>query len=171
MPHVALCTLPFTTWRGLGQCWAHLAWAGGLRYTERVMAKPLLWQLAGMALVVAACSKHIDDRGSSDVDFKSAKRVVSSIFYAAQSGESQHLASLCDPEGQANEHVLRVCAQDKEGDDWQAFVKQFAKGKLIGEARITEDRALVNFVFGEKGETSETMELVRRDDRWYLLAF
>lgn len=105
------------------------------------------------------------------MDFSSAKRVVSSIFYAAQSGESQHLASLCDPKGQANRHALRICSQTKEGDDWQEFVRQFTKGRLIGEARTTKDQALVNFVFGESGTDQETMELVRRDDRWYLLAF
>jgi hypothetical protein len=135
------------------------------------MVKPSVWQLVCIALALSACDKHVDDRGSSHVDFTNAKRVVSSIFYAAQTGESKHLASLCDPEGQGNEQVLRICAETRDGDDWPAFEKQFAKGKLIGEARVSGDRALVNFVFGPEGTEPETMELILRNGHWYLLAF
>jgi hypothetical protein len=135
------------------------------------MGKEQVYQLVCVALALGACDKKVDDRGSSEVDFTNAKRVVSSVFHAAQSGESDHLATLCDPKGQANEHVMRICAQEKGGEDWQAFVKQFARGKLIGEARISGDRALVNFVFGEQGTDPETMELVLREGNWYLLAF
>ena len=129
--------------------------------------------LLPLALVaaLAGCDKKVDDRGSAEVDFSNAKRVVSSVFHAAKTGESAHLKTLCDPEGEANRHALRVCAQVPGGEDWSKFVEQFAQGKLIGEARITEDRALVNFVFGKSGTERETMELVRRNERWYLLAF
>ncbi len=119
----------------------------------------------------SSCSKTIDDRGASDVDFTSAKRVVSAVFFAAQNDESHHLASLCDPKGASNRHVQRICKQSVEGDDWPAFKRQFQNGKLIGEARVSGDRAMVNFVFGPEGTTPETMELVRRNARWYLLAF
>jgi hypothetical protein len=124
-----------------------------------------------LASALGGCDKKVDDRGSSEVDFSNAKRVVSSVFYAAKSGESQHLATLCDPEGGSNRHALRVCAQVAGGEDWVEFAEQFSQAKLIGEARITEDRALVNFVFGKNGTKRETMELVRRESRWYLLAF
>tara|TARA_R110002096_G_scaffold292224_1_gene486545 strand:+ start:103129 stop:103536 length:408 start_codon:yes stop_codon:yes gene_type:complete len=123
------------------------------------------------ACLVVGCSKKIDDHGASDVDFSNPKRVVSSIFFAAQEGQSAHLASLCDPKGEANVHARRICAQVVDGSDWPEFVEQFAKGKLIGEARVSGDWAQVNFVFGPSGTTSETMELTRRDGKWYLLAF
>ncbi len=126
-----------------------------------------------LALVLAAkgCDKKVDDRGSATVDFSDSKRVLSSVFYAAQSGQSNHLASLCDPEGGSNSHVLRICSQVAGSDDWPRFVEQFSKGKLIGEARIAGDRSMVNFVFGKSGAERETMELVRRHGRWYLLTF
>lgn len=122
-------------------------------------------------VLVGSCVKKVDDRGAAEVDFKSPKRVVSSIFYAAQSGQSDHLSALCDPEDGGNKHVQRICSQRVGGDDWDAFVEQFAKGKLIGEARISGDGAQVNFVFGPDGNSPETMELVRRGDKWYLSAF
>lgn len=129
--------------------------------------------MCALALVFAlgACDKKVDDRGSSTVDFSDAKRVLSSVFYAAKSGQSEHLASLCDPMGESNAHAKRICSQVAGSDDWSLFVEQFSKGKLIGEARINEDRALVNFVFGKTGTQRETMDLVRREGRWYLRAF
>ena len=127
--------------------------------------------LALFLLAVVACAKEVDDRGSADVAFSDPKRVVSAIFFAAQSDRSDHLASLCDPQGSANRHAQRICDQRVGGTDWPAFVRQFEKGRLIGEARISGDRALVNFVFGESGTDPETMELVRRQGRWHLLQF
>lgn len=123
------------------------------------------------AMILASCSKTIDDGGSANVDFSSPKRVVDSVFYAARSGQSAHLASLCDPEGTANKHALRICRESNTSSDWPSFVKHFASGKITGEPRITGDTAMVNFIFGEGGMDSETMELVRRDGKWFLLAF
>ncbi len=123
------------------------------------------------ALTASGCSKHVDDMESGVVDFSNPKRVLSSVFFAAKEGKSDHLSSLCDPAGNANTHAKRICAQELGAPDWSAFVSQFEKARLIGEARIAGNTALVNFVFGKSGTSPETMELVRRDGRWYLLAF
>ncbi len=138
--------------------------------TQRMTLHPLLLASLGVSLALS-CSKKIDDRGAAEVDFGNPKRVVSSIFFAAKERKSDHLASLCDPEGEANEFARRVCAQTVDGSDWPEFVSQFGKGKLIGEARVSGDWAQVNFVFGPSGTSPETMELIRRGDKWYLLAF
>ncbi len=135
------------------------------------MVISLHWPSLLAIVALGACDKHVDDRGSSEVDFSDPKRVLSSVFYAAQSGESQHLSKLCDPQGESNRHARRVCSQLATSENWQDFVGQFSQGKLIGEARISGDRAQVNFVFGKSGTRRETMELVRRGERWYLLAF
>lgn len=124
-----------------------------------------------LALGFACSKKTIEDGGSSDVDFANPKRVVASVFYAARTGESEHLSQLCDPEGSGNAHVQRICQQTRNGSDWPAFVRQFEKARLIGEPRITGDHAQLNFVFGPSGTTPETMELRRRDGKWYLVAF
>ena len=140
-------------------------------YTDALMFSSSPWRLCVLALALVACDKKVDDRGSAQVDYSEPKRVLSSVFFAAQSGESRHLAELCDPHGKANSHALRICSQVSGSAEWPAFAKQFEKGRLIGEARITDDSALVNFVFGPSGTDRETMELVRRGRRWYLLAF
>ena len=135
------------------------------------MFAPMVWRLGVLGLALCSCDKKVDDRGSAQVDYQEPKRVLSSVFFAAQTGESQHLRGLCDPEGKANEHALRICSQTRGSKDWPAFKMQFEKGRLIGEARVSGDSALVNFVFGKNGTDRETMELVRRGERWYLLAF
>ncbi len=124
-----------------------------------------------VALLALGCSKTIDDRGAEIVDFRNPKRVLASVFFAAKYAKADHLGTLCDPNGDANKHALRICGQTANGNDWPAFVKQFSQGRLIGEARVSGDRALINFVFGPKGIDPETMELVRRDGNWFLLAF
>ena len=123
------------------------------------------------AIVAFGCSKTIDDRGAEIVDFTNPKRVLASVFFAAKHDKADHLATLCDPEGSANKHALRICRQTWQGEDWRSFQRQFAQGRLIGEARISGDRALINFVFGPQGTDPETMELVRRDGNWFLKAF
>ncbi len=127
--------------------------------------------LAAALLVLVGCSKTIDDGGSDHVDFSNPKRVVSSIFFAARTGRASHLASLCDPEGSANQYAKRICHLQVGDADWASFVENFAEGTLTGEPRITGDRAMINFAFGKSGNESETMELVRRDGRWFLVAF
>lgn len=131
----------------------------------------ILVRAALLSWLLSCCSKTIDDGGSSLVDFTKPKKVVDSIFYAARSGNSDHLASLCDPQGSANQHATRICQAHKDSPDWPSFVANFKSGKITSEPRITGDTAMVNFVFGDKGADSETMELVRRDGNWYLVAF
>ena len=131
----------------------------------------ILLRAALLTCFLGSCAKTIDDGGSSSVDFSNPKRVLDSVFHAARSGNSDHLASLCDPLGSANQHAQRICNAHQDSPDWSSVVAHFASGKITSEPRITGDTAMVNFVFGEKGADSETMELVRRDGRWHLLAF
>jgi hypothetical protein len=122
-------------------------------------------------VVAAACAKEVQDPRSGRVDFADPKSVVGSIFYAAESGETGHLATLCDPRGANDEDTRRICAMTTASPDWDDFRAQFARGKLNGEPRVSGDRAALHFLFGPDGMQSETMELVRRDGRWYLSAF
>ena len=126
---------------------------------------------AGALGCVAGCAKEIQDPRSDQVDARDPKSVTASIFHAAETGRTGHLAGLCDPRGENDEDTARICAMTPEAPDWESFRRAFAAGRLNGEPRISGDRAALHFVFGEDGRDSETMELVQRDGRWYLLAF
>ena len=126
--------------------------------------------VASLALA-AACAKEIQDPRSGQVDFADPKSVTASIFYAAESGETAHLGSLCDPRGENDADTARICAMAPAAPDWADFQAEFAKAHLNGEPRVSGDRAALHFVFGPDANRSETMELVRRDGRWYLFSF
>jgi hypothetical protein len=143
------------------------------RYTAAMtLVRALAAALASaLAAGAAGCADEVQDPRSADVDFHDPKSVVGSIFYAAETGRSEHLRRLCDPKGGGNRQTRRICAMRPGAHDWDSFRRNFARARLNGEPRISGDRARLDFVFGAAGNESETMELVRRDGRWYLSAF
>ena len=121
---------------------------------------------------LGACEpKEIADPRSAEVDFSDPKSVTASIFHAAATGETAHLAGLCDPAGENNADTARICAMTPRSPDWDSFRETFARARLNGEPRISGHRASLHFLYGPEGRDRETMELVQRDGRWYLLAF
>jgi hypothetical protein len=124
-----------------------------------------------LALVVAACADEVQDPRSADVDFRDPKSVTASIFYAAETGKTAHLAGLCDPTGAGDGDTRRICAMHAGAPDWDSFRATFARARLNGEPRVSGDHARLEFLFGPDGRDRETMELVRRGGRWYLSSF
>ena len=54
----------------------------------------------------------------------------------------------------------------------QANLKlEFENGRVIGKAKITEDKAEVEFVFGSSSNRLEKMGMVKRNGLWYLAGF
>jgi len=127
--------------------------------------------MVAAVVVASACAKEVQDPRSSRVNFADPKSVTASVFYAADSGQTEHLKTLCDPRGENDDDTRRICAMTPASPDWDDFRAQFARGKLNGEPRVSGDRAALHFLFGPDGKESETMELVRRDGRWYLSSF
>jgi len=123
------------------------------------------------AALLAACAEEVMDPRSAQVDFRDPKSVTGSIFYAAESGHTAHLAGLCDPAGASDDDTRRICAMHPGAPDWASFRRNFARGRLNGEPRVHGDHAALEFLFGPDGRDGETMELVRRDGRWYLSTF
>lgn len=127
--------------------------------------------VAALVCCLTACADKAAPEPSSEVDFSRPKSVVEAIFYAARSGDASHLPTLCDPRGEANASAKRVCQVAPGQPQWESFVRHFARGRVIGEPRVSGDSALLNFSYGPDGTVPETMELVRRDGRWHLLQF
>lgn len=121
--------------------------------------------------LAAACAKEIQDPAAEQVDFADPKSVTAQIFRAAATGRAENLASLCDPRGENDDDTARICALTPGAPEWADFRAEFARAHLNGEPRVSGDRAALHFLFGPDATRSETMELVRRDGRWYLSAF
>jgi hypothetical protein len=126
---------------------------------------------AVLAAALMACAEDVVDPRSAEVDFRDPKSVIGSVFYAAETGRTAHLAGLCDPAGEGDGDTRRICAMHPGAPDWESFRRNFARGRLNGEPRVHGDRAMLAFLFGPDGRDGETMELVRRDGRWYLSSF
>ena len=100
--------------------------------------------------------------------------VVNAIFYAARTQDFQILGELCDPEGKGDGDTRSICdlAFSKENEE---FVEVFKNGKVSGsttnESNEYGDFAAVPILFGPKGDKKETMNLVKRDGKWYLSSF
>lgn len=107
----------------------------------------------------------------SSVDQSDPAKVVQVVFDAAQTQSFAALAGLCDPQGENDEDTAMICAITPGHADKDSFVTYFAKGKVNGEVTVSGDRAQVPFLFGPDGDQQETMSLIRRDGKWYLLEF
>jgi hypothetical protein len=117
----------------------------------------------------AACAKDIADPVSAEVDWSRPKSVLGHVFWAARTGETDKLASLCDRG--ANHAARRICAVTPASTDYPSFRKNFGRARLNGEPRIAGDTALIKFLYGPDVTARETMTLVRRDGRWLLQSF
>ena len=123
------------------------------------------------ALLALGCAEDVADPIRGDIDRADPKSVLGHVFWAARTGETAQLASLCDPAGEGNDAVARVCAVAPGSSDYAAFREMFSRGRLNGEPRISGETAVIKFLYGPKGTDREAMTLVRRGERWYLQSF
>lgn len=124
-----------------------------------------------VAALCGGCKKQVVDPVREEVDFGDPKSVTAALFWAAAHDDDTHLASLCDPAGENDAETARVCGLRRGAPDWAAFRAAFAEATLNGEPRISGDRASIYLVYGAGRAETETMELVRREGRWYLFEF
>ncbi|HMR57895.1 MAG TPA: hypothetical protein PLM56_06105 [Cyclobacteriaceae bacterium] len=95
--------------------------------------------------------------------------VAEAIFEAARSGDCKNLAALIDTDADSDAKMIAQAVSDK--NTRKSFVKYFAKGKVNGKPVVSDDKALVNILFGPDGTDEETFEMVRKDGKWYLYSF
>jgi hypothetical protein len=96
--------------------------------------------------------------------------VVTAIFTAASTGKVDGLAALIDPtdaDGDAKRIGEAATDEKVKGE----FTKYFAKAKIAGVPKIDGDKAEVPILFGLEGTKAETMNMIKRDGKWYLQSF
>ncbi len=104
------------------------------------------------------------------IDQSRPEAVLQAVFDAAKSGNAVPLKTL---EGQGSDgDVKQVCRVSDAGEEGIAMLKSyFEKGKIVGEAKIQGDNASIDFLFGPDGTKSETMNLIKVGDKWFLYSF
>jgi len=112
-----------------------------------------------------------EPQASGEIDWTDPASVVQAIFTAAQTEDFSRLPELCDPLGEHDGDTDAICNITADHPDKDTFVAAFAKARLNGEPTISGNRAEVPFLFGPNGDQEETMTLILRDGKWYLLGF
>jgi hypothetical protein len=64
-----------------------------------------------------------------------------------------------------------ICNMNADHPDVASFVTFFANAQIVGEPVIDGDQARVPVSVGSNGDQDETMNLIQRDGKWYLLGF
>ena len=130
------------------------------------------WGPFSQAFVQMMQSLSFSEPASSGVDFSDPIAVVQAVFDAAATGDFSALAGLCDPLGENDEDSAMICAITDNHASRDSFVEYFGKGKIVGEAILHgDDQAEVQFLYGPGGDEPETVHLIKRDGKWYLLGF
>jgi hypothetical protein len=94
------------------------------------------------------------------------------IFESAKKGDFSNFRHLCDPYGENDRDVSRICNIEMLPEKMkQVFKISFENGRIIGEAKIEGDRAKIEFTYGISTNMLEEMGLVRRNGLWYLSGF
>ncbi len=133
-----------------------------------------LFVAVGIVLMLAGCESDPAAKQLSAeymVDFNDPRSVVGAIFAVANGANPKLLEGLCDPSAECDLDVRWICDYavgfDKNGE----FPMFFAAGKLVGPLAIVENRAFVPILFGPNGDLHDTLELVRKNEKWYLERF
>ena len=112
--------------------------------------------------------------GKKTLDQSQPENVVAWLFEVVKADDPKLLAGLCDPQGEGDGDTRRICelsTQSPVSDGFMDFKEIFKEGGVDGKAEVMGDEARVSFHFGEGGKENETMELIRRGDKWYLSGF
>jgi hypothetical protein len=157
-------------------------------FNERIFMKNFIALMFVAALVLLSCGEKKDGNEPAEkavsespkteaetpaeaagVDQSKPENVVQAIFDAAKNQSYGNLKNLCDPKGESDTDSKMICelADDKK----EEFISYFSKGKITGPAVINGENAEVPILFGPDGAKQETMKLINRDGKWYLLSF
>ncbi|MCC6525931.1 MAG: hypothetical protein IT373_25010 [Polyangiaceae bacterium] len=104
------------------------------------------------------------------VDQSKPENVLTALFDAAKNDDDSKLSSLC-AEGKGDGDVKKICAVKKGDKKWAEFVEAFKTGAIKGTPKVEGDKASIDFTFGPDGKKSETMNLWKSGDKWYLSGF
>jgi hypothetical protein len=117
------------------------------------------------------------------IDQSTPQSALEAVFKAAKTGNTDGLASLCDPDGENDGDTECICAFDgaysrnrcREQFPQKEFKAAFQDAKISGEAMLTHQEGVelaeVPFLFGPGATRKEVMRLVKRGEKWYLLSF
>ena len=128
------------------------------------MKKTFLY-LSAALLFFASC------KGKSSANQSTPQGVAEMMFNSAKTGEFATLKSLCNEAIDTDGDSKKVCEVATDTEFQKSYVEYFSKGKVNGEPTIDGDKAAVKIFFGPDGTKEETLNMVKKDDKWFLVSF
>ncbi len=116
------------------------------------------------SLLLASCGGGSKSGGDPQA---TPEAVVNTIFDAAKNKDYSKLSTLCADDADGDSKSICNLPEERK----ESFVEYFSKGKVNGSAQIEGDNAKVNILFGPDGTKEETMNLTKKDGKWYLVSF
>lgn len=101
----------------------------------------------------------------------SPERVMNYIFEAAKKEDFSNFKYLCDPYSENDSNVNYVCYAGlmlEQGKN--ELIANFSSGRIIGEPKIQDDRAEIEFAYGPNSDRLEKANLIKRNEKWYLIS-
>ncbi len=116
--------------------------------------------------------KAVETTSASNNQATSPKWVAEQVFNAARTGEVAILGTLCDPVGELDFNMQRLCrVPEFDKVKKEDFMNYFKTGSVLGDPLIVGNLASVKVKFGQDGTREETFEMIKRDGKWYLSRF
>lgn len=112
-----------------------------------------------------------DEAEAATVDHSDPVAVVQAMLAVAETEQWDLLGGLCDPTGDNDGDTRRICELATTPDDRGEFAEVFGGGAVGEGAEVDAEAGRASVPFTFDGGRGETMELVMRDDRWYLYSF
>jgi hypothetical protein len=103
---------------------------------------------------------------------KEPDSIMKYIFESAKKGDFSDFRNLCDPYGENDGDVRSICNAEILSKRLRNELQDtFKNGRIIGKAIIEDDRAEIEFAYGLSSNKLEKMEMIKRNNLWYLYAF
>ncbi|MDT0647763.1 hypothetical protein RM545_13770 [Zunongwangia sp. F260] len=102
----------------------------------------------------------------------SPESVMNHIFEAAKKEDISNFKYLCDPYSENDSDVNYICYAEillEQGK--KELIANFSNGRIIGESKIENDRAEIEFAYGPNSDRLEKANLIKRNEKWYLMSF
>ena len=103
---------------------------------------------------------------------KNPTSVLEKVFEIARNKNYGTAIFLADPYDENDGDVNAIAYIAIHPQEYkEEFIKTFQEGRIIGEPIIANDKAKIEFLYGPNTKQKETMNLVKRNESWYLVSF
>ena len=103
---------------------------------------------------------------------KEPKKILEYIFDSCKRGDFSDFRNLCDPYGENDSDINRICfAELLTKKQQKEFQNTFKNGRIIGETKFYGKSAVVEFAIGINADKLKKMTFIQRNELWYLSNF